>query len=294
MTERIHPLGISGVSPAANYAFTTPPKTNHFDPIPIRLDRHGLLDPTAFLDYQEGCVCHELVTPQAPYSCKPVEGHHGYFPESSFKPEHIPLNVKWLRSSKFNIFDLRSCQEDLYHQTHAESVPIADINLESAARFIEESGTVFDFAVAHYGLEKAVQARENLPPRSRRYVKARADVRVELLSEQVDEKTKELELVEVIHPEVVTGALKKYSDLCGSKALAETVNQRLQNNPVSIPTQVYGEAHLRSQVEAMLVRKLGSLSLGMRRAYQQRAGLPIAAEIKPGAFKKQAVGTLVT
>src|SRR5438876_5482238 len=106
--------------------------------------KNGLVDPTPLLEFIDDCHCSDLFQPDQTGSHK-NEYHHLYFPRKDYRNARPHLSVRRLRNSKYNLIEMLSCQEDLYHQKTANSVPQDQIDLVSAEAYLEEGSWLTNY-----------------------------------------------------------------------------------------------------------------------------------------------------
>lgn len=240
----------SKVPEAGNPDFSRFPKHTR----EVKYTSDGLIDPSVLLEYMAGPQCERLESPREHSGCK-LEYHHLYFSAKKYKKsDHI---FSCLRNSRYNQILIHSCQEDLYHQTHTEEVPLPD--RAAAEWFLEEKTWLDEFAILSGGLAIARNKVESVNYRSNSF-KVRALARLAIFEEMAAVAQEKLDEVELIHPSVVTGALVGYYNQMPEAALGDLVQQRLDENENILIPKIHTTEHIVRRSEEAFekrVKKLG-------------------------------------
>ena len=209
--------------------------------IPIQF-KNGLVDPNSLLEYMDGCHCGDIVQ-HHPYGHK-VEYHHLYFPKKDYKNLKLPMPLRNLRNSKYNLIEMLSCQEDSYHQHSATEVRQGDIDLDVAETFLEEAQLVTNYASTSLMLARTSERieRSSLTRTERAQATARMAILAEMFSEDEDEMAK----IEVLEHSIVVGALTNYVKQVPEDGMKAHIKSQTMEGVSIIPTKVYSERALQN------------------------------------------------
>ncbi len=216
--------------------------------VPVRF-KDGLVDPADLLGFLQGCRCEELG-----WSCghKP-EFHHIYFPRTQYKREPDRV-VGMLRNSNLNLVEMLSCQEEQYHRSRGEIVPIELIDREAASKFMEEARVLTQYsALSYLKAEVEIVARH---PKVSRSARMSSMARMALLEEMQRKEGEKIGEFEVIDRLIVVGSLSKYLAQQREPELESLVQALQLEDRTMIPTKIYSGRALRNFAEPKLARKI--------------------------------------
>ncbi len=217
--------------------------------------KDGLVDPSVFLEFMDGCRCSKSTSWHAPDG-HILEFHHAYFPKASFKGDAQPFVVRRLRSSKYNLIEMLSCQEDTYHQAVAMKVPQEKVDHDAAQTFLEESEWLTEYASSSL-LVAEVQAKQERSGLTR-VGKAYLAAQLVLTNEMMKADEGRVGRISVIDEKIVGGALTRYFEQQREQSLQGLLDSHLIKSPEIISTKIYNRRALRNKAEHRLRAKIES------------------------------------
>lgn len=231
--------------------------------------RNGLIDPTCLLDYMSGCHCEDLPVGAKPAGSHHEEGHHLVFTNRLVKRQNSKI-LTGLRNSKYNIFHMLECQEDLFHQVSVEQVPVEKIDMSAAEIFLEEAETLTNFAASSFSISEH-ETKLEAGPVLNRSERVRLQGRQALLAELYEEDMVRVKNIAVIEPKVVTGALLNYLVQRSEPQLADLVKTKMEVDPRVLSPKIHSTRALERVADERLRRRINASNWALRRILTREA-----------------------